>query len=285
MNMNKLSITFLVLAVTVLAQLRCTSNPVGTDGIGNGQSRITGNVALDNENQPERVFVWLEEFDVGTYTDSQGNFSLDLPSGQNEKVTGVFKLYFFVANYKLDFEEVAVREGAFVFDQAALDSQGRLGSPKHLKRFLSINTTVEPASIRAFSLDNIDISLTLQTDPVVSDTATVLFPKTTAGFLGPVFFQNIATQELFVFATVPVETQETVLVGSTPIERSASLPLVNLNLPPAEYAVIPFMHVTHQEVPAQLLTRIGPSLRELGANFLRTPTVRKNGYLEVRPAN
>lgn len=284
MKINKLSIVFLVIAITMFAQSGCTSNPVVDDKISSGQRQITGNVQLDSENRPERVFVWLDGFDIGTYTNNEGNFSLTLSAGQNEGVTGIFKLFFFVANYELDYENIAVRNGSFLFGQEGLDSQGRLRESKRLELFLIINTMVEPASIKFGSVDNIDISLVLQTNPAVSDTATVVFPKTTAGILGPVFFQNIDTDELFVFETLAVETQEMVIVGANPIERSASLKFFTLNLPTAKYAVFPFLHMAHQEIPAQLLNRIGPNFRELGLSYLRIPFSRKDGYLEVLPA-
>ena len=47
--------------------------------------------------------------------------------------------------------------------------------------------------------------------------------------------------------------------------------------------VTPVRLLIDEEIPAQLLSRIGPGLRELGANYLRIPFARKNGHLEVEP--
>lgn len=274
---------FLATAIAILIYAGCTSNPLGDNEIGNEHRQISGSVLLDTRNQPERVFVWLEGFNRGTYTDTEGEFSLILPAGENENVTGIFKLYFFVANYNLEFEEVALRKGAFLFDQAGLNPEGRLRESKRLKRFLFIKSTVEPESKTFGSQGNINISLELRANSDVSDSVTVIFPKTTAGFLGPVFFQNIDTQELFIFETLPAETQEVVTVGSSPSQRSASLTFITLNLPVGKYVVIPFFHVAHEKIPSELLNSIGANLRELTPNYLKLPFAREGGTIEVVP--
>ncbi len=275
-----------LLAVTLamLTFQACTSNPVGDDGIGSGRRTITGAVQLDSKDQPESVFVWLEAFGVGVYTDTKGEFTLTIPASGADDVAGVFKLYFFVANYMLDFEEVSVRNGEFIFNQASLDSKGRLRVPKRLEQFLIITSDVEPPSIRFGSIDNIEVSLELKTNSLVADSATVVFPKTTAGLLGPIFFQNTETQEVFIIETLPVETQEKVIVGGSPVTRSASLTFNALNLPAANYVVIPFMLVRHQEIPAELLQSIGSNLQDLTPNYLRLPFARQGGHITVTPA-
>lgn len=272
--------TFVLATITFQA---CTSNPVGDDGIGGGRRSITGAVQLDSQNQPDRVYVWLDAFDVGVYTDSKGEFTLTIPASGADNVAGVFKLYFFVANYKLDFEEVSVRNGEFLYDQASLDSKGRLRVPKRLEQFLFITSDVEPPSIRFGSTDNIEVSLELMTNRTVADSATVVFPKTTAGVLGPIFFQNAETKEVFIFETLPVDTQEKVLVGGSPVTRSAILTFNALNLPAASYVVIPFLLVRHQEIPGELLHSIGSNLQDLTPNYLRMPFARQGGHITVMP--
>lgn len=275
----------LAMAIALLFYIGCTSNPVGDDNIGDENKQISGSVQLDSDDQPERVYVWLEGFNRGVYTDTDGEFTLTLPAGENEDVTGVFKLYFFVANYKLDTEEVAVRKGVFIYNQAGLNSEGRLLRSKILEPFLFIKSSIEPESMKFGAAGNINIGLELRTNSSISDSVTVVFPKTTAGFLGPVFFQNIDTQELFIFETLPAATQEVVIIGSNPSKRSASLTFLTLNLPVAKYVVIPFMHIAHEEIPSELLDSIGSNLKELSPNYLKLPFVRQGGYIEVEPAN
>ncbi|MFQ5649802.1 MAG: hypothetical protein ACE5IY_07660 [bacterium] len=262
----------------------CTSNPVGKDKIGAGNRKISGRVQLDEENHPDKVYVWLEGFEQGVFTNENGQFSLTLPSGVKGEVTGVFKLYFFVANYKLDFVEVVLRNGEFVFDEAGLNAEGELRQPKRMQKFLSTTTEVEPSSVRFNDNGGIRVNVELQTVASGADTVTVVFPNTSAGFLGPIFVQNVESEAVFIFESLPVTTREVVLVGVAPVTRSASFSISSLNLPPARYRVIPFMHIMHEEIPPGLLESIGSNLKELTPNYLMIPWDRDGGDFEVTPA-
>lgn len=268
--------------MTLLGLVGCTSNPVGEDTISTGKRKISGQVQLDGNNHPERVYVWLEGFNLGAFTEEDGSFTLTLPTGINDAVNGIFKLYFYVANYKLDFVEVVVKEGEFVYGEAALNSKGELSQIKRMEQILVINTQVEPNSIMANFNGDISIELALRTVSENADTATVIFPNTTAGLLGPVFFQNIETKEIFIFESIPVKTRESEIVGKDPIKRFIKFPFNNINVPPAKYEVIPYILVNHEKIPEELLNSIGSNVEELSPNYLRIPFARDGGEFEVK---
>ncbi|MFQ6115068.1 MAG: hypothetical protein ACE5NG_13470 [bacterium] len=273
-------ITTILLCSSLLILMGCTSNPLGEDEISPGSRKIMGAVELEN-NTPGRVFVWLDGFNQGTFTEPDGSFSLTLPRG-NDDVSGVFRLYFYVANYELDFVEVVVKDGSFEFGQAALNSRGELRAKKRLKQFLEVSTRVTPSVVNANATTNINITVALRTVDDV-DSATVVFPNTTAGFLGPVFFQNVETEEVFIFQGLPgVSTKEVVLIGLAGLQRSLTLPFVSLNLPPANYEVIPYILVKHEVVPQELIESIGANIETLGPNYLRLPFERVGGDLLVQ---
>ncbi len=281
MNRIKQTITHVGVLLYVCWFSACTSNPVGENEIGAGNREISGRVQLDLNNQPESVYVWLEGFDFGAFTNADGEFSLTLPAGSIRGATGVFRLYFYVANYKLDFEEVAIRNGSFIYDEAALNADGELRSAKRLHKFLTIRPQVEPTAVQTSFNGNIRVSVELQTRADIADTATVVFPKTTAGFLGPIFFRNVESGQVFVFEPLRVETEEKILVGASPVVRSTALEFTSLNLSAGRYEITPFLKVMHQEIPQGLLESLGVNPDELTPNYLKMPFVREGGEFEV----
>ena len=68
--LKKHSILIAVSVASIMfVYFRCTGNPIGDNNITPRPDQISGQVQLDNNGQPERVYVWLEGFDVGTFTE------------------------------------------------------------------------------------------------------------------------------------------------------------------------------------------------------------------------
>lgn len=255
----------------------CTSNPVGEEQIGGGKRTLKGSIRLDKNGHPNKAYVWYEGFGIGTFTDETGDFSVTLPVDDSRKVTGVYGLHFFVANYKLKTIEISVRNNEFLFDTEFVDRNGILRDPVRMEKFLSVTPSVVPPAFR-FNADGAVIArLTLQTIATVSDTATVVIPRTTPGFLGPILVQNIVTGDTRIIANPLVSTQEAITVGASPVTRAADFVITNLNLAPGNYQLVPFMLIHHQTLPDGLLDAIGANLNELTASYLNMPYAREGG--------
>ncbi len=150
-----LKLSIVVIAFCLLL-VRCTEVPLVSTEITAGKRQVSGSVRLEQSNEFKNIYVWLEGFDIATTTDKSGNFSLTLPppSSQNARggITGLFSLYFYLANYFLATSEVLVHDGVFLYSNADLNKNGELLRPKILTEFLRIATHVitgfNPHSLR-----------------------------------------------------------------------------------------------------------------------------------------
>jgi hypothetical protein len=77
--------------------MKCTGNPFWNDDIDSeDRLTVTGKVQLQDDPDPETIFIWLEGIQVSTYTNSKGEFTLELPAPQLQPgggLTGSLKLY------------------------------------------------------------------------------------------------------------------------------------------------------------------------------------------------
>ena len=262
----------------------CTWNPFGDDDISSGHRQIHGTVRLHDGSSPEGVYVWLEVFNVGTYTDQAGQFTIILPSGSSQGssgLSGIYNLYFYIANYKLSTAQVVVREGEFLYSRGEINKDGKLTAPKVLSRFLWIETTVNPSSVAANYTGNIDVNVALT---AIDDSATVIVPKSLGDkWLGAILLKKTDSQGVLIYKSVPfATTQLTVLVGSITANVNMTFTLILKPLLPGNYEIIPYLLIAHETIPEDLFESIGLNARELSQDYLNIPFKREGGEFEVR---
>jgi len=266
--------------------LSCTANPFGDDDISADRGKIRGTVTLNDTGSPQGVYVWLDGFKVGAWTDAGGKFQLTLPppsaQGAGGGVSGIFSLYFYIANYSLASAQVVTQNGEFVYSRGDFNSKGELASPRSLRRFLRISTAVSPASVQMNDPNNrIGVTVSLQ---ATIDSATVIFPGSVGGLLGGVLFRKVGTDTVIVHALDPgARTRDVQIVGTMPHQRFLIFTLAQLNPPltPGEYEVIPYLLMGHEAVPAGLISTIAADAEKLGPNYLKIPFRREAGQLTV----
>lgn len=261
----------------------CTANPFGEDKISSGSRQIRGNVQLHDGSSPEGVYVWLEGFNIGTYTDESGQFSINLPRNSNQGtssgISGVFKLYFYIANYLLDYSQVIIQDGEFVYSRGDINKDGRLSTPKVLRRFLRINTSVMPSSVSTNYTAPIEVKVSLQ---ATIDSATVIIPKSIGGLLGAILLKKTDSQEVFIYESVPgAESQSKVCVGLTACNVQMAFNLILKPLTPGSYEVIPYLLMAHEAIPEDLIESMGTDIEQLSPNYLKIPFRREGGQFKV----
>ena len=73
--------------------------------------------ACESKNHSE-IYVWLEGTELITQTDENGDFKMPLPTsseqGTGSIVTGTYKLYFYLANYRLEYVTIELLNVAFI---------------------------------------------------------------------------------------------------------------------------------------------------------------------------
>ena len=275
--MKKLAFYCFILIVFTLSLfgVHCTGNPIDNGDISSGRSQMIGKVQLENAHSPEGVYVWMEGFDLSAFTTEDGSFTLTWPSGFS-KVSGIFSVYFFVANYQLDSVDVAVREGEFLYGQEGLNTSGELRQPVRLRQFLAVSADVSPETITR--VNDLDVTMTFSLGlRTLTGVSTVVLPNTTPGFLSSVFFKNTETGELFIFKGLPVTTEEEILVGQTQIVREMNVVFTRINLPPGKYLCIPYILVKRDDLPENLVNSIALNTLAFGPNYLKLPFMREAG--------
>ncbi len=282
MSILKHVLRMVIVGVLVITLPSCTWNPFGDEDITSGYRTISGNVELNDGSDPDGVYVWLEGFNVGTYTDGSGKFTLSLPNSGSSDLNGIYKLYFYIANYTLVEAQVVVRDGEFVYSRGDINKDGKLALPIVLRRFLRIVTSLSPESVPQNYTENIIATVTLT---ATVDSVTVVVPQSIGSFiLGAVLIRKIDSQEVFIHESSPYSGMNfKVLVSPHPPKKvSMGFSLILKPLTPGEYEVIPYLLPCHQKVPAGLFETMGPGVSGLSQNYLKIPFKRTGGEFEVR---
>jgi len=194
-------------------------------------------------------------------------------------MNGVFKLYFYVANYKLSSVEVVVQNGDFLYSRGDIDENGEMNGTRSLLKLLNISTLVEPASVETDFEGLVNIQLTLQ---AAFDSVTVVFPKIVGGSSGAVILRRIGSGDIFM--DIPdISTDIRVVERIGPEERIWDMVfnLVRGALPEGQYEIVPYFLIEQENMPEELLESLGPNVMELGPGYLKIPFKREGGYFEV----
>ncbi|MFH1943719.1 MAG: hypothetical protein ABIL68_16580 [bacterium] len=278
-------IQILVAGVSLQFFTGCTWNPFGSNDISGGYREVSGTVQLHDGSSPEGVYVWLESFNVGTTTDETGQFTIALPAkssqGASSGLSGVYNLYFFVANYGLKSAQVVVQEGEFVYSRGDVNKDGRLAALIILKRFLRIEMDVDPAIVDENYTGNIRVTVTLT---AAQDSVSAIIPESIGdGSLGAVLIRKMSTREVFIhkfsiFGGMRVK----VLVGRQSYNTGMNFNLITKPLEAGMYEVIPFLLIAHEPIPEGMLDSISLSAQNLCPDYLKIPFMRQGGAFEVR---
>jgi len=266
---------------------QCTQNPFsGDDAIFSGN--IRGQVALNDGQSAEKIYVWLDGVQASTWTDSKGGFALGIPAAGKQPgggLNGEFQLYFFVANYRPDSTTIVMRNGNVVFGQEGLDENGFLTRSIKLLRYLKMDASFDPATIKAGEAGTRLMYVQLQ---AVDSTVMVQGYFSKPAFRGDVAFtagllrtgagvkQLLWSGKTYQYAIFPVGT-EGVSVLPVPIELQAG------ELAVGEYEVTPFLNILHPELPAALLQSLGNHADTFHPEFLSVPIRIRGNQLKVVP--
>ena len=247
--------------LTILLFCNC-KNPFGDDEIAGLRTKITGKVTVLGDAKPAGVYVWLEQINVGVFTDEDGEFALRLPSKATmpeiEGLSGTFSLYFFTINFQLETARVLIRDGEFEYGKADIDKIGRLSNDVTLKK--SFQVVSEVSLSESIKYGKIDTTINVRTTiSATMGTVTINIPNGTEHFLGAICLRNMDSGQVQLSASanplnktykflVPVTTSGTVFeyhMGIKDIKRAKD-----------KYTVVPYIMST-LSVPAGLYQSIG----------------------------
>lgn len=75
--------TLLIIVIAFLLQFGCTKNLFGTDKI-SAFDEIKGTVILNDGASPDSVFIWLQDLNLKSSTNKNGEFKIKLPSAKSQ---------------------------------------------------------------------------------------------------------------------------------------------------------------------------------------------------------
>lgn len=260
----------------------CTKSPVNSDIENPTALQIRGHVELADGASPEGIYVWLEDTPLATSTDRNGAFQVTLPPaapGSTVYASGIFDLFFYVANYKLASTPVIVQSGKFLYARGQIDRNGELIGALSMRKLLNIATRIDPPVVLKNYGDPINVTLTLS---AVFDTVLVIFPKITGGELAALLFRNIDTGKIIVEKPEVGRTPVIEKISQTPSNFYLSFSLQHSILPVGRYEVIPYFLIEQEGLPVGLLTNISPRAAEIGPDFLKIPFRRAGGQFTVQ---
>jgi len=285
----------LAFSLMFLLFIGCEQNPIGDDKIDMPNRRISGTVDFGTNLSPEGVFVWLDGFDMFTYTDPEGKFEFFLPppaAQANPKgVTGAFDVFYYVANYHLGRTRVYTQNGNFLYSGSEFNSEGELIQKKSLFRKLEAQIHVRPASAHSDSITvvagttdfllRVDVALRTPKDSVI-----VFYPGLFQNTYNPLMFRNIETDQVKVlsstiagFVNSPYDT-----VDARGSVRTMAVPIFPNELGKGTFEVIPFIRVESTDIPEGIKRELELDSVVPGEKYLRIPFVRsgKNRYFTLQ---
>jgi len=278
-----------VLLISLSIFTGCLSNPFGEDDIDSGNRKIGGRVQLSDGLDPEGVYVWLEGINIGTHTDAEGDFALTLPTPASQNsaggLTGIFDVYFYVANYNLVVKPVAVQNGTFIYSNGELNSEGDFQRDIFMSRSLQIKVTLVPDTI---DITNGSLLRTVVELQAVQGQVRVFWPLTVGDYLAPLLFRNKDTEELFVLNNTiagleggPGVDSERMTIDSRPRAREFIASIDPGELTAGDYEVIPYLFIENDAVPDELLESIVDNMNEIDADYLDFPIKIEGGELVI----
>ncbi len=139
----------------------CTSNPFWEDKPSK-KVKIEGYVFANEKVSDVSAFVYVEELNVFTYTDSSGYFSIDLLNLESEvgNFSGSVRVFYYLHNYKVAYSTLLITNGRLTGSQTDFDEYGTLIEPVILQKLLSLELSINNVWDRS-NADSLRFSLTL----------------------------------------------------------------------------------------------------------------------------
>ena len=262
----------------------CTGSPTETSYIEPRNRTISGTLSLDGWDTADGIFVWLDGYHLYTYTDENGQFELVLPIGDDVvgmgDAEGVHRLYYFMANYKIEYSTVIIQNGEVLDNRADIGSYGEVLGTVSLRKILDIGIAIQPDEIDENFEGEMLANLTLQ---AVTDTIIVILPKVVDGESSAVLLKNIHTQDVYV-VTMGSHTDFLIFARISIEEYGLNLPfrIDRGFLPSGQYEVVPFFLIIQDGVPVELYQSLGIHVDNYGPDYLKMPFKRELAILEVK---
>lgn len=279
MKIKRLIVLFLLACPCLLTSCK---NIFSDDKIQLDRRIINGTVKLSQESDLQNIYVYLDGLDIGTFTDKNGKFSISLPpnlgSSTEGMTSGVFNLYFYLANFELKSAKVAVKDGNFIFGQAALDKNGYVMPSPFLSRSLTIESWVTSGYKGSPNIYMVRTRMTAYKDGFPVD-----LPNASQELLGGALIKNITTGAVHSEITFTAGYLRVYhfLANSTGKDFFLLFDSNSLLLEPGNYLVIPHILPNYDVIAQKIAASMGIDPALLTADYLKWPMRFTGGSVTI----
>jgi hypothetical protein len=273
---------FIIILIVILVTT-CTENSLFDDKMGSSDGMtLRGTLHLDKDPNPDNIYIWLGILNLGTYSDTGGNFELVLPHPENQPqkgVSGDYSLFYYVANYKIDSSKVTLLNGKFVYNKSDINKEGVIRETITLKKLLTINASISPSTYPINYSDFIQVNLFIKNvfEPVLVQI--FKWQRDNNMFTNAFFKKSEAASETIIFYRLSTLMREEEIVG----ERHwyMTIHTDSIRLDAGYYEIIPYIKVIQEKIPEGLLKSIGEDQVFVDSTYLNLPFKRQNTFLTV----
>ena len=272
-------VLFVVMIILVNA---CTENPFFDDRIEIKDKRhLQGKVIVGELAGSGSVFVWLDGFKLSAWSDSLGNYELQLPQAKTQPgggLTGSFNLYCYIANYQVGIVSLPILDGQFEYGKGPLDAKGNLMQAVVLRKILDIQTTINPDTMTTESKDPIHFKVRLENlaEPVEVGTYHNSFGNPSCLVIR---HEDDPIENALLLQGLPgiykLILIDTVTVWDMFYQFSPYF------FRPGTYEVTPYLQIQQKDLPVDLLKSIDENILEFNYQYLKWPLRHQAGRLTV----
>ncbi len=280
---TKQNMMILLLTISVLV-ISCVENPFWDDNISsNDRQVVEGVIGLSDDSQPDSVMVWLEGFDLAQKTNKQGEFKHEIPLSSEQPgggLNGVYNLYSYLGNYRLESRPLLVLDGQFDYGQSGIDERGKISEEIILKKLLNIKTSIVPAEITTNIYVKFEITIELEN---AVDSVQIMTYLDANNYFGSIIFRHMSIYGDAIFIRDPVAGYVSRMI--TELNRwTISFSMDGGFFTPGQYEVIPFLNVVQDEdpIPPELMKKFGFNADGFKPDYLNVPFKRETAILTVK---
>lgn len=266
--------------------LGCTNNPFSNSDIAESKNTLQGILSLEHSQNADGIYVFLDEFNIGTRTDSTGRFELVLPppnaQGTTGGINGIYYLYYFMANYYLDSSLVIIQDGQINFDRGDFNKKGELTRQITLQKFLNISIEMRPRNITSSVRNEFSMLITMN---AIEDSVTVIYPGMWDSYTAKTFFKEVNTDSTLTLTTnlIGHVAGPKEQINRFPRYRVMTFRILENTIPHGQYKVSPQLLVMHEKIPLNLIESLKKLKDDDGEVLFDTPYHQIGGELMVFP--
>lgn len=257
----------------------CTDNPFFDDNSAEDKRILTGKVLLNSGESPENIYVWLEDLNISTRTNAQGDFKIELP--RTEELNGYnndLKLYYYVGNYKIQWSDLLIVDGEFEFGTYDLDNDGKIKDTIVLVKLIDITTTILPETMAVDDNESLEVAIR-----VINLDTNLLVQNLTdrEGGLTGIIIREINSPRTSAMTFEFSSAYYRAFIINEPISYRGLLGWTPNLLPVGSYEVSAYVFLKQEEIPQELLDSFGEEADKFTDAYLKVPFTQTPASLTI----